>query len=522
MHRNLIQLILSVAGALLFNIVFWKEKIAVNAIMFGAFIIGAMFFLYPAATKKENVRWLLMGHLICLAAVVIHNTLLSKIAFVFTLLLLAGFTEYVHRSAWFAVGSIFINFTVFAATFTDSFKGWTFKKKTGFPLGKIIRFAVFPLGILTIFFGLYVGANGAFARFVSSISIYLEPIIDFFLSWAYFPRLMFMIVGLYLVGSILLRARTVFFETVEAGLSDQLERKRRKGRHLSFAQDIAVTVMGKFGKGMMALKNENLTGILSLVLLNLLLLLVNILDIIYVWFNYQYDATTNLSEFVHDGTEILIASILLAMAVLLFFFRGNLNFYKRNKWLKYGATAWIVQNLILVISVGIRDYHYITHFGLAYKRIGVIVFLLLVLGGLITVLIKVYTRKTGYFLFRVNAWAFVFLLVFSTVIHWDELIAGYNLKRKSTIPLDVPFLLSLSDKTVPLIDQNKEILLPANSTTDSSYNPYDCKDCYGQQFESKKRSFVEKQRDYSWLSWNYADAYTKEYLESNAAKLSVK
>ena len=128
------------------------------------------------------------------------------------------------------------------------------------------------------------------------------------------------------------------------------------------------------------------------------------------------------------------------MLLLLFFFRSNLNFYKKNKWLRYGAYLWIFQNSFLVFSVFNRDYYYISHYGLAYKRIGLLFFLAMVLAGLVTVFLKIYYTKTIYFLLRINAWAGIILLVFDSAINWDETIAQYNLTRKSTIPLDVPFL----------------------------------------------------------------------------------
>jgi hypothetical protein len=213
------------------------------------------------------------------------------------------------------------------------------------------------------------------------------------------------------------------------------------------------------------------------------------------------------------------------MFVLLFFFRGNLNFYKRNKWLRYGAYGWIAQNAILVISVLLRDYYYITHMGLAYKRIGVLVFLLMVLMGLITVFIKIHQRKTVYYLWRVNGWFAVVLLVTASCVHWDETIAGYNLAHKNSIPIDVKFLLTLSDKTLPLLDKNRDVLDKEKNTV--IYDSYDRHDMlyYGvtpvQFFEIRKKDFFEKQKTYSWLSWNVADDYVKKNLSSTTITSSL-
>jgi hypothetical protein len=247
-----------------------------------------------------------------------------------------------------------------------------------------------------------------------------------------------------------------------------------------------------------------------------LLLCINCIDIVYVWFGFEYSPATNLSAYVHEGAGLLIFSILLAMLLLLFYFRGNLNFYKKNQWLRYGTYAWLLQNAVLVFSVLLRDYYYIAHFGLAYKRMGVLVFLLLVLAGLVTVFIKIQQLKTTYYLLRVNAWFAFTILVAASCLHWDEMIAQYNLSRKATIPLDVKFLLTLSDKTLPLIEKNKDIL----NRPDIVVPDGDGESFYRsvltprQFFENRKMAFARQQRSYSWLSWNEADAYVKKEMHT--------
>jgi hypothetical protein len=169
--------------------------------------------------------------------------------------------------------------------------------------------------------------------------------------------------------------------------------------------------------------------------------------------------------------------------------------------------------MVLVVSVLIRAKFYFMYFGMAYKRIGVIVFLLLVLFGLVTVFIKIRFAKTNYYLFRVNAWFAIGILVISSGIHWDEWIAEHNLARKTTIPMDVQFLLSLSDKTLPIIEKNKEVLeedfLLKNSAVDFHYRGGITPKQY---FEIRKKIFFETQQHYSWLSWNAADDYVKKHL----------
>jgi hypothetical protein len=277
--------------------------------------------------------------------------------------------------------------------------------------------------------------------------------------------------------------------------------------------DVLSVFMGRFANGIMALRNENIVGIISLAMLNVLLLVINAIDIVYVWFGFTYTPGRDFKQYVHEGAGMLIFSILLAMSVLLFFFRGNLNFYKKNKWLRYGAYGWIFQNLVLVISVLLRDVYYIQYTGLAYKRIGLLVFLSMVLMGLITVFIKIQQKKTSYYLLRINGWFAIVLLVASSCIHWDELIARYNLAHKDTIPVNAEFLLTLSDKTLPLIEKNQDVLDKDNQARDSEGKLLNRSALTEkQQFEQRKKDFLEEQKTYSWLSWNATDEYVKKHL----------
>jgi hypothetical protein len=499
MNKQLIKIILVSAGAVLFSLVFWQEKLGINTLFFDAFIITALFYLYPNASRQSTVWWLLTGHCICVAMIVWHNTLLSKMAFSVTLLLMAVFAEYRHRSAWFAGGSVVLNMALMVPSFAEpltQLKRKGIKRKS---ISRIIRFAIFPLLLLVVFFIIYSFANSVLQEIAVTVATQVELFVAQFFGFFEFNRVLFLLLGLLITGGILLKSKVDYFSKREENYQDGLRRVRiplRKRMHEPFYGIIQV-VMGRFSNGMLALKNEHTSGMISLALLNLLLLVVNVIDVRYLWFGFNFTPDMVMYKMVHEGAWLLIFSIVLAMLVLLFFFKGNLNFYKKNKWLKYGAYAWIVQNTILVMSVALRDYYYILHYGLAYKRIGVLVFLLMVLIGLVTVFIKIWCKRTNYFLFRVNAWAGIAVLVVATTVHWDESIAAYNLQRKETLPLDVEFLLSLSDKTLPLLEQNRAILQPAQK----------------QLLNQREALFAKQQQELSWLSWNYADNHTADYFK---------
>lgn len=510
-----LKLALVTIGAILFNAVFWNEKLALNSLFFDIFILWSVFYLYPLALRLHIMKWLLMAHLITLAAVLFHNTALSKLAFCSTLLLVVVFSQYPHRSVWYAAGSALMNYLTAAASFRNVVKLIRRNRISLKGTRRSLRMFVIPIIILLLFSMLYRFANPVFGEFINESMLAIGNFFTRFFSWFSWERFGFLVAGLFVTCGLLLKSSNNWFSTADLQKTDIL--LRRKNDIVAWKKtgwyDLLFIFIGKIATGVMALRNENRTGIITLVLLNVLLLGINSIDIVYVWFGFKANSSTNFSESVHEGTGLLIFSILLAMMVLLFFFRGNLNFYQKNKWLRYGAYAWLAQNALLVISVLLRDYYYIAHDGLAYKRIGVLIFLSLVLAGLTTVFFKIYYRKTSYYLLRLNAWFATIMLVVCSCVNWDEMIAKYNLARKDTIALDVKFLLTLSNKTLPLLQQNIEIFEPPLKSTNgegeylyrSSLTPM-------QVFQQRKRNFQEELDRYSWLSWNMADESVKRAL----------
>lgn len=515
MNTHTLKIMLLFAGAILFNIIFWQEKLAINALLFDVFILLSVFNLYPAAFTKPAMKWLVLAHLVTIATLIIHNTLLAKLAFSATLLLVVVFTQFLHRSVWYAAASAAGNFLLFVFSFMEDIRQIRKGDIKSLGIRKILRFLVIPLMISGIFFLIYSFSNTVFQDVINSIGIALQQFFIRFFDWFNWQRFWFLMLGLFITGGLILKMRSNYFSEKEFSKHNDLWRKRhnlKKWKETAMF-DLLTLFMGRFANGVMALRNENTVGIISLVMLNGLLLFINAIDITYVWFGFSYTPNLNLTQYVHEGTGMLIFSIVLAMFVLLFFFRGNLNFYKKNKWLRYGAYGWILQNAVLVISVLLRDYYYITHMGLAYKRIGVLVFLLMVLMGLITVFIKIHQRKTVYYLWRVNGWFAVVLLVAASCVHWDETIAKYNLAHKNSIPLDVKFLLTLSDKTLPLLDKNQDVLDRTKELIHGEGAYFSRSGLTPTQlFEMRKKDFFEKQKTYSWLSWNAADVYVKKNL----------
>lgn len=515
MQSNRSVIFIALCGAVLFNLLFWREDLALNALLFDAFMLGMLFYLYPAAGRNTTVKALLPLHLLSLAMVLVQHTTLSQVALVTTLLLLAAYAEYTHRSAWFAGGSLLLNFTLFIAGLSQQLRLTRKRTRKPFSPGKLIRFSIFPVLIAIAFFIIYNLANSIFSQIISRIGQQLEQFFEHLFDFISFDRLLFLLAGFYFTGALLLRTQSKRLEQREAAKTDDLKRvrKNRWKNTGDVLRGVAEAVMGRLARSILALKHEYTIGLISLALLNALLLVINAIDVHYLWFHFTYTPDINLTEMIHQGTELLILSLVMAMLVLLFFFRGNLNFYTRNRWLKAGAYCWLLQNAVLVISVLIRDYYYIKLLGLAYKRIGVLFFLLMVLVGLVTVLIKIVFKKTTYYLLRVNAWAAIVLLAAASTVDWDMSIAKYNIAHSDKAPLDLAFLVSLSPRTLPLLEQNMPVLQKREKEL-NRHAAYlgSCTDCVETIVSNRQKAYLQQRKSLSWLSWNYADEQTEKYF----------
>ncbi|WP_394747073.1 DUF4153 domain-containing protein [Spongiimicrobium salis] len=190
------------------------------------------------------------------------------------------------------------------------------------------------------------------------------------------------------------------------------------------------------------IQEEHILGSMVLGTLNVLLLFFLITDMIYLLGSSTLVSHAQYSEAVHEGVYALSFSVICAIIVLIYFFRGNLNFYKNNTRLKSLSFIWIGFNLLLVLFTCIKNYHYIAELGLTYKRIGVFAYLLLTLVGLITAYLKVIQIKSFMYLFRTNTTIIFAFLILCTAIPWDRAITAYNL---SHLPHpDMEYLLSLN------------------------------------------------------------------------------
>ena len=155
-----------------------------------------------------------------------------------------------------------------------------------------------------------------------------------------------------------------------------------------------------------------------------------------ITFNYEQfvelpKATANqLAEETHERVGAVIASIVMAIVVIMFYFKGSFNFDKSAKWLKILSQIWVFLNGVLVLSAFAKNTEYVVNLGLTYKRLGVYAFLLLSIIGLVFTFIKIQKKKTNAFLFNQMFWYVYGTILLCSFINWGAIITSHNLERK--------------------------------------------------------------------------------------------
>ena len=486
-------LLAALAFTVLFTFVFHQESAGINFLIFEVVLI-----VFLLISRRISFN----GFLTILA---IGSTLFTSIAVtlfasgfaiamnIISLILLSGIVVYPKvKSIIFGFGFSFVNMLYAQREFFNTFSGNSARNPKTSRLLRRTRIFLIPTAIILLFLIIYRRSNPLFDDFVGGSIRYVTDYI-----WQLIKDLDFSILFTLIAG--LLVANTFVYQHIESNIletnnkvSDQLARQRRKKTS---------------GFKLPDLNNENKAGIFLLAMLNSILLIVNIIDIHWVWFNFEWDGQY-LKQFVHEGTYLLIVSIFISIFLVLFFFRENLNFYPKNQYLKYLSYVWLGQNAILAISVAMRNFWYINYFNLAYKRLGVAIFLIMTVYGILSVICKVRNKKSAFYLFKTNALAVFLILVISSFVNWDAYIVRYNFEHAKTAFVHLDYLSTLSDKTLPELYKSIEELRRIDTIQKENF-PFDetfmTPETYKEKIAQRKAAFMAKWEHKGVLSWNWAE-----------------
>ncbi|GAA4375836.1 DUF4173 domain-containing protein [Hymenobacter koreensis] len=521
-----VQKLLLPLGVLVFDIFFWNQGVGLNLALFTLLAVVVLLAGQPkAAWRSGYFRLLLGGTLVACGAVVLYGSAAAGIACVGSLLMLLGYANQPHLKLLALALLTGLGSAVEVAAGLPRLL--TRPPKWLGQTGRVVWYArlfLVPVAVLAVFHFLFAVANPRYGALAGKVLSQIGEWLAALLPQLTVLHVLFLLMGLVVTAGVLLRVPVPGLAQWEARFPEFI-RRRRDGvasfgvRHPNFQAS-------RFR--MADLRKEYLAALAVFGLVNLLLLAVNVIDVQWLWFGFVPAPGFNLAQFVHEGTYVLIFSILLAMGIVLWFFRRNLNFYQPGlPALRFGATVWVLQNAVLAVSVGLRNYYYITHMGLAYKRVGVCFFLLLTLFGLATILLKIWQRRSTFSLVRLNSLAAYAVLLALALGNWEIWIARYNLTSKREHPsknlahLDLGFLLRMPGRVLPSLLARRAVL--------NEYQHFGVQNTYREparvDLATAQRMLdaraAEWRADYeaqaSWQDWTYADWAAYQSLRRSAS-----
>jgi hypothetical protein len=493
---------LFILGLLAFQLLFWKQGQGVNVIFFTAFTVGALVYLDANRWQSKYFKLVVVGTSLLALFVVLNHSQVAIGCYWLSWLLMLGVAY--SSDLYYLTYALMqgMSNTIYGTRHIRQIFRQTPKQniETGEQIAPTtgLRPSLFvvPILILFVFLTMYMIGNLDFANAMGDFFVTFFHNLNWIWDLFSFSWLLFITLACFVTGGLIWKN----------SYSSWSEKQQKHVMGITANEPIPS----------MAQVNDHFwTAFLTLVLLNILIFVVNAQDFFNLLKPQLLDAY-HLRYSVHVGTFALVFSIVIAMSLLFYYFKGDLNFVEKSENLRLLAYVWIGQNALMVLAVAARNYLYISHYGLAYKRVGVIFFLLLVLFGLYTMLLKIKNKTTFTYLFHLNTWAVYGIFILIAAFNWDAIITNYNLKYTDKDKLDASFLLNdISDKNLKTLYENKA-LLPETSVS-RSYSWFDSSNYETNSqtlLEQKKATFLDKiqQEGLPFLSWNYPDAANKWYF----------
>ncbi len=500
MDNQKITNVLAFVGLFVFHLLFWKEGQGLNLVFFSLFSMILLSFTDISRWKSTPFVSTAIGTFVLSIFVVWNHSLVSIISFWLSWLTMIGFAwETKLYYIFYALMQGGENVLTGTKNIGQLFKWQSNENENGFVPEKTdgLRPSLFliPLSIVLVFVVLYMIGNQDFAKSIGDFFIAIFRNLDWFWDLLSFRWLLFLLVGLFVISGLVWKGSS----------NSWLLAQMKHIFNIQPADNLPNSTQ---------INDRYWTVFLTLAMLNALIMIVNVQDFWKISQIQNIDAGT-LRYSVHIGTFVLIFSIGVAMGLLFNYFRSDLNFIEKAPTLRLLAYAWIAQNAIMVIAVAMRNYLYISHYGLAYKRIGVIFFLLLVLFGLYTMFLKIKDQRTFTFIFHLNTWAVYVSFILISMVNWDVFITNYNLQNTDADKLDASFLIQdVSDKNLKTLFEHKS-RLPERITQQHDGFFYHNSEEISASFllDQKKAAFEEKiKENQSIFSWNYPDEVNKSFF----------
>ena len=487
--------------ALLYTAFFYQTPLGLNLFLFELLVLGYAFVHHRPLFLLKAVRRLAIALFIsAVFTVITHSAFSITMNFLLFIIVLGQMQAPKIRSVLTAllmgVPHFFKSQMAFLANLLRSKSGKTNRFRWLWQL----RLFLIPLFVILFFLILYGNANPIYGQWVEDTIDGLARLLDQWLGGINLSLFWTFVLGLLLANFSLLRSHTQWVMEFEEGVDDVVVRKRERSS-------------ARFA--LLGLKNELLAAVFLFAVLNLMLMALLAVEIHSVWLHFAWSGST-LKSFVHEGTYLLILSILISIGLVLFYFRGNLNFYSKNIWLKRLSYLWLLQNAVLTIAVVIRNLWYVKFFALAHLRIGLFMFLLLTLVGLALAFLKVHQQKSLFYLLRTHSLISLFFLSLCSFVDWDRYIARYNWKHAGQSYFHFDYLAHLAPSSISELwgdeEQLREIQLWQSVQYPDEHNAL-TPETFQLKLQERAEAFCTDWENRPWLAWNARDYWTYQRLK---------
>lgn len=463
-NLNWISLLLAVV----YTALFFEAKNGVNNVVFYAVTLILMFVYNKALLKQISFLFFATIAFITSLALLVNGTDLANNAntlAMYCLLLRVNPTAGSMLFSFLQLAQSFITKPLFA--FLKLLKG-----EAKLPSAKwSVTVTYLAVGIvIVLFIYLYQQANPLFEQYTALIN----------LRWLTVERIIYTALAFFMFSNILMVRKSKHIGGIEAYIDVP---------HVTQSQP--------------DLKNVNALRFL-LVVMNGLLLLVNVLDLRFLYFGAPLPNGLAHKLFVHDGVRHLFFSIVLGVTVIHYCAYLQLFSLDNSKYIKKLTILWLCQNLMMVLSTAYRNQQYILEAHLTYLRILVFFWLVLSIVLLLSTYLKLKHNHSVGKQLQINLISALTLFCGSSVIDWDGLISRYNIAHTSNFAkLDKAYLLSLSPSNL------KDLFLISDKPGFEVDSAYHYRNYYYKDY-NKKSMLYEKTLNFlnqhamdDWRSFNF-------------------
>ncbi|MBP6516980.1 MAG: DUF4173 domain-containing protein, partial [Chitinophagales bacterium] len=293
MFNNRTLIVISTAA---FCGLFYHQSDGINYLIFNVLLLGALLLRDITLIKSKTFLSIATAALSSAFAIYWYGTDWPFQMNMLSLLALAGYSY--SRESSLLVAIFHGGYSFFASpvihVFERIFKNGNEVKTNESKLFKRIVLSIMPLIIVFVFIQIYRSGNPIFDKYISEINF------DFIsLEWCFF-----VLYGAWLMFAFFKQSIIKQLQQSDNSTPDALRAITEQEHNESY-----------FGQ-LIQIPNEVFTGVLLFALLNVVLACVNGLDFYFVFFKGKLPEGISISQYVHNGTNSLITSIVLASLII--------------------------------------------------------------------------------------------------------------------------------------------------------------------------------------------------------------